>query len=56
MANQNHNSMQPASGAVSEPPGERIARLSKPAGTLARELPEWDLEPPAFLIKRGEDA
>jgi hypothetical protein len=41
---------------LAHPPGEDIARLSKPSGTLARNLPSWDLEPPAFLIKRGEDA
>jgi hypothetical protein len=38
------------------PPGEGIPRLSKPSGAPARNLPSWDLEPPAFLIKRGEDA
>jgi hypothetical protein len=38
------------------PVGERIPRLTRPAGTPARNIPEWDLEPPAFLIKRGESA
>jgi hypothetical protein len=45
----------PTKGAASKPPGEQLARLSKPSGTLARSLPDWDLEPPSFLVKRGED-
>jgi hypothetical protein len=38
------------------PAGEQIPRLTRPAGAPARSIPEWDLEPPAFLIKRGESA
>ena len=46
----------PMKGAVSKPPGEQLPDLSKPSGTLARSLPDWDLEPPSFLVKRGEDS
>jgi hypothetical protein len=46
----------PTKGAVSKPPGEQLPHLSSPSGTLARSLPDWDLEPPSFLVKRGEDA
>jgi hypothetical protein len=46
----------PTKGAVSKPPGEQLPNLSKPSGTLARSLPDWDLEPPSFLVKRGEDS
>lgn len=42
--------------AVSRPPGEQLPGLSKPSGTLAGNLPDWDLEPPAFLVRRGEEA
>jgi hypothetical protein len=42
--------------AVSRPPGEQLPGLSQPSGTLARSLPDWDLEPPAFLVRRGEEA
>jgi hypothetical protein len=41
---------------VSKPPGEQLPGLSQPSGTLARSLPDWDLEPPAFLVRRGEEA
>jgi len=33
---------------------EQIPRLVRPRGEMARSLPSWDPEPPAFLIKRGE--
>lgn len=46
--------LSPAAGAVAEPPGEHIPRLARPPGAMARKLPTWDLEPPAFLVKRGE--
>ncbi len=46
----------PMKGTVSKPPGEQLPDLSKPSGTLARSLPDWDLEPPSFLVKRGEDS
>ena len=48
--------VQPPKGVVDRPPGEELPRLSKPGGTLARNLPDWDLEPPAFLVRRGEEA
>ncbi|MGH2911970.1 MAG: hypothetical protein ACRDJ3_05795 [Solirubrobacteraceae bacterium] len=38
------------------PEGEQIPRLSRPQGELARNLPSWDPEPPAFLIKRSASA
>jgi hypothetical protein len=43
-------------GAAAKPPGEQLPQLSIPSGTLARSLPDWDLEPPSFLVKRGEDS
>jgi hypothetical protein len=46
----------PMKDAVVKPPGEQLPQLSSPNGTLARSLPDWDLEPPSFLVKRGEDS
>lgn len=48
--------VKPSQNAANKPPGEQLPLLSKPSGTLARSLPEWDLEPPAFLVRRGEEA
>jgi hypothetical protein len=41
---------------VSRPAGEQLPGLSRPSGTLAQSLPDWDLEPPSFLVRRGEEA
>jgi hypothetical protein len=35
---------------------EKLPRLTRPTGEPARGIPSWDLEPPAFLVKRGERA
>jgi hypothetical protein len=50
--------MPAAAGSASQPlsEGEQIPRLSRPQGELARNLPGWDPEPPAFLIKRSASA
>lgn len=48
--------VKPSQDVANKPPGEQLPLLSKPSGTLARSLPEWDLEPPAFLVRRGEEA
>lgn len=50
----------PPAQAVDDPQSsllhEKLPRLTRPTGEPARGIPGWDLEPPAFLVKRGERA